>query len=129
MLADLGDAIEFVLRNIFRHPVAAVVGEIELLGFRIPVETDSVAHAARDHFGAGAIEIDPPDLAVGVVMQDVVAGLPDRNIQLVVGSDGDELPAMGFVLGQVVVDDVGFGGLSRLSSTLSILEIFESSAM
>ena len=37
-------------------------------------------------------------------MQHVVAGLPDRDIELVVGTDRDELPAVGFVLGQVVVD-------------------------
>ena len=48
-------------------------------------------------------------------MQHVVAGLPDRNIQLVVGSDGDELPAVGFVLGQVVVDH------GRLRRTVEIV--------
>ena len=48
-------------------------------------------------------------------MQHVVAGLPDRNIQLVVGTDGDELPAVGFVLGQVVVDH------GRLRRTVEIV--------
>ena len=129
MLADLGDAVEFVLRHVFRHPVAAVVGEVELLVFRIPVEADGVADAARDHLGAAAVEIDAPDQAVRVAMQHVVAGLPDRNVELVVGADADELPAMGFVLRQLVVDHRQLGGLSRLSSTLSILEIFDSSAM
>ena len=129
MLADLGQAIEFVLRHVFRHPVAAVVGEIELLGFRMPVEADGVADAARDHSTPVPSRFIRADLAVGVVVQHVVAGLSDRNIELVVGADGDELPAMGLVLRQVVVDVVGFGGLSRLSSTLSILETFESSAM
>ena len=108
ILADLGDAIEFVLRHVLRHPVAPVIGEVQLPGFRIPVEPDGVAHAKCDHFGAGAIEIDPPDLAMRVVMQDVVAGLSDRNIQLVVGPDGDELPAVGFILRQLVVDDGRF---------------------
>jgi len=37
-------------------------------------------------------------------MQHVVAGLSDRDIQLVVGADGDELPAVGFVFRQLVVD-------------------------
>ena len=104
MFADLGDAIEFVLRHVFRHPVAAVVGEVELLGLRMPVEADGVANAPGDHFGAAAVEIHPPDQAVIVVMQHVVAGLADRNIELVVGTDADELPAMGFVLRQIVED-------------------------
>jgi len=44
--------------------------------------------STRDHFGAAAVEIDAPDLAMRVAMQDVVAGLPDRNIELVVPPDG-----------------------------------------
>src|ERR1700738_300915 len=91
MFADLGDAIELVFGHVLRHPVAAVVGEVELLGFRIPVEADGVANTTRDYFGAAAVQIHSPDLAVGVVMQDVVAGLSDRNIELVVGPDSDEL--------------------------------------
>ncbi len=37
-------------------------------------------------------------------MQHVVAGLSDRHIQLVVGTHRDELPAVGFVFRQLVVD-------------------------
>ena len=104
MLAHFGHAVEFVLGNVFRHPVAAVIGEVELLGFRMPVEADGLAYAACDHFGAAAVEIHPPDLGMRVAVQHVIAGLPDRNIELVVGPDADELPAMGFVLRQIVVD-------------------------
>ena len=32
MLADRGDAIELVFGQVFRQPVAAVLGEVELLG-------------------------------------------------------------------------------------------------
>jgi len=32
MLADLGDTIQFIFRQVFRQSVAAVVGEIESLG-------------------------------------------------------------------------------------------------
>lgn len=42
----------------------------------MPVEAYRIAHAARDHFRAGAVKIDPADLAVGIVVQDVVAGCP-----------------------------------------------------
>src|SRR5882724_5752129 len=104
VLADLGHAVELILRHVFRHPVASVVGEVELLGLGIPVEADGVADAPGDHFGAGAVEIDAADLAVGVVVQHVVAGLSDRDVQLVIGTDSDELPAVGFVLRQIVVD-------------------------
>ena len=52
MLAHLGDAIEFILGNIFRHPVAAVVGEVHLLVLGIPVEADGVADTLGDHFHA-----------------------------------------------------------------------------
>ena len=87
MLADLGDAIELVLRNVFRQPVAAVVGEVELLVHRIPVEAHRVAHAQRDYFGAGAVKIDTADLAMLLVMQDVVARLAYLQVELVVGTD------------------------------------------
>src|ERR1700733_12885568 len=111
VLADLGDAVEFVVRKVFRKPVAAVVGEVELLGFGIPVEADGVADADGNDFRARTVEVDTADLAMILVMQHVVAGLADRNIELVVRSDGDELPAVGFVLRQVVVDH---GGLRRI---------------
>src|SRR4030081_14527 len=88
VLADLRRTIEFVLRDVFRHPVATVVSEVELLSFRMPGETDTMPHAERIDLGAGAVQIHPADLAMGVVMQDVVAGLPDLNIKLVVGADG-----------------------------------------
>src|SRR4029077_5854886 len=38
VLAHLGEAVELIFRNVLRHPVAAVVREIELLGRRIPIE-------------------------------------------------------------------------------------------
>ena len=42
-----------------------------------------------------------------VVMQDIVAGLADLEIELVVGTDRQILPAMGFVLRQIGIDDRG----------------------
>src|SRR4030088_2858834 len=74
VLADLRRTIEFVLRDVFRHPVATVVSEVELLCFRMPVETDTMAHPDRIDLGTAAIQIHPADLAVGGVLQDVVAG-------------------------------------------------------
>src|SRR6202171_3519496 len=53
ILTHFGDAIKFILRTIFRHPVASIVGEVELLGFRMPVEADRVANAKRHDLGPG----------------------------------------------------------------------------
>src|SRR5260370_42004733 len=36
ILTHFGDAIKFILRNIFPHPVARVVGEVEVLRLRMP---------------------------------------------------------------------------------------------
>src|SRR5260370_29178137 len=80
ILAGLGHAVELILRNAFRQPVAAVIGEIHLLVYGVPVETDTMAHPERIDLGAGAIQVHPADLAVRIVVQDVVAGLSDLNI-------------------------------------------------
>ena len=103
--AELGDAVELVVGQVLRQPVAAVVGEVELVRLRIPVEADRVADAEGDLFGAGAVEIHAAQLAMILIMQHVVAGLTDFEIELVVRADGQELPAMRLVLGQVLVDD------------------------
>ena len=54
-------------------------------------------------------------------MHDVVARLPDRNIELVVGADADELPAVRLVFRQVSVDH---GRLRRfVENILDILDL------
>src|SRR6266852_5398383 len=77
MLARLGDPVELVVRQLLRQPVAAVVGEVELLGHRMEIEADRVAHAAHIGFRAAAVEIDAPDLAVGLGRQADVTGRAD----------------------------------------------------
>jgi hypothetical protein len=54
MLANLGDTVELILRQVFRQPVAAIIREIEIFGDRMPVEAHRVAHAARKHFRTAA---------------------------------------------------------------------------
>src|SRR5262245_56297452 len=98
MLAHLGDAIKFVLRQILRQPVSGIVREVELLVDGIPVEADRIAHASGYDFRAGSIQIDAADLPVRRAVQHVVAGLPNRNIELFVRTDGNELPAVRLVL-------------------------------
>ena len=94
MLAGLGDAVELVLRQVLRQPVAAVVGEVEMLGHRMPVEADRVAHADRKGLGAGAVEIEPADLrGAGHRLADV-AGRADVYVELAVGPDAHIAPAV-----------------------------------
>ena len=40
MLTNFGDAVEFVLRQILRQPVAAIVSKVEFLCYWVPVEAD-----------------------------------------------------------------------------------------
>src|ERR1700754_2038037 len=98
IFAGLGDAVKLVLRNILGQPVAAVIRKIELLGIRIPVEADRVADALGDHFRAATVKVHAPNLAVGVVMKNVIAWLSDWHIQLAVRTNRNELPAVGFIL-------------------------------
>ena len=109
ILAELGDAIELVVGQIFRKPIAAIVGEIQFLGLWIPIEADAVADPERYDFGIAAVEIDAAQLAVILVMQHIVARLTDFHIELVVGTDRQEFPAVRFVLRQIAVDDGGLG--------------------
>src|SRR5215510_14074885 len=102
MLAYLGDAVELVLWHILGQPIAGIVGKIELLVHRIPVESNRMAHAPRDHFRAATVEINTADLAVRIAVQHVVSRLAYLKIELLVRSDGDEFPAVRFVLRQVL---------------------------
>src|SRR5947199_3770542 len=54
-------AVELVFRNVLGRPIAAVVGKIEFLRHRMPVEADRVAYALRNDFRAAAVEIDAAD--------------------------------------------------------------------
>src|SRR5262245_58603058 len=111
VLTDLGDAVELVIGQVFRQPVAAVVGEVELLRRRMPVEADRVAHAARDHLGSTAVEADAADLPVGLRRLADVAGRADIYIELLIRPETHELPAVRLMIEEVAVDD---GRLSRI---------------
>src|SRR5262249_16335782 len=102
MLPEFGNAVKLILWHVLRHPVAAVIGEVQLLIHRIPVETNRVANAKRDYFGTGAIKIDAADLAMVFVMQHVVARLPDLQIKLIVRTNRAKLPAIPLLLLPVI---------------------------
>src|SRR6266508_2962451 len=89
----LGNPVELVLRAIIAGPVAAVVGEPQLLRHRMPVEADGVADAARDDLHAGAVGVVAADLAVGAGVDLAnVAVRADLHIELAVGPERDVLP-------------------------------------
>jgi hypothetical protein len=120
ILAGLGDPVELVIGQIFREPIAAVVGEVEFPGLRIPVEADGVADPERDHFGAAAGEVDAAQLTVILVVQYVVPRLTDLKIELLVRADRQEFPAVRFIFRQVAVDN---GRLGR--SVDLVVDVFD----
>lgn len=104
ILTDFGDAIKFVVRPIFRQPIAAVVGEVELFVARIPVKADGVADAVGDDLGTAAVKVNAAKLAMIFVVQHVVGRLADLKIELIVRADRQVLLAVRLVLRQIVVD-------------------------
>ena len=96
--------VEPVARHVVAQPVAAVGGEVELLGHRVPVEAHAVADAAGDVLEAGPVGIDAGDVGVGVRRRADVARRADVEVELAVRPEGQVLPAMGHVAGKDVVD-------------------------
>ena len=120
MLADLGHAVELVMGNIFRQPVATVIGEIEFFCRRIEIEPNRVAHAAGDRLHAAAVEIHAHDLRIGLRRQANITRRADIDVELVIGPERHELPAVRLVVREAVVDDDGLGRIGDI-----IFDIFE----
>jgi hypothetical protein len=94
ILAGPTHAVQLFLGAVLVLPVAAVVGEPELARLGVEVEAHRIAHAAGHHFHARAVGIVAADLrVVGRGLADVAGG-SDRHIELAVGSEGQELPAV-----------------------------------
>ena len=112
------NAVELVLRSVIAGPVAAVVGEPQFLGHRMPVEADRVAHAARDDLHAGAVRIVAADLAVdaGIDLADVAVGA-DLHVHLPVRAERDVFPVVMDGVGQVV----GLGQFDRLARIVELV--------
>ena len=106
--------VELVLRNVLGQPVALVLSEVQHLGDRVEVHSDHLPDAVRHDLHAAAVEIDAAELCVGRRWHADVAGRADVEIQLVVGPDGQELPAMRFIARQIVIDDGRLGRIVEL---------------
>jgi hypothetical protein len=115
VLAHLGQAVQLVVRHVLGEPVALVVGEVELARLRMEVEAHRVTHAAGHDLHAAAVQIDAADLGVfvGVGLADV-ARCAHGHVELSVGPDLDELPAVGDVARKLVVDRHGLGRIAEL---------------
>src|SRR5215471_5591880 len=75
----------------------------------MPVHPDDLSNPSRHDFRAAAVEVDTTDLRVGGRWHADVARCADIEIELVVGADGEELPAVRLVFGQIVVDNNRLG--------------------
>jgi hypothetical protein len=71
----------------------------------VEVEADGVAHPAGDDLHAAAVEVHAPDVRVLVRVRiaDVARGA-DRHVELAVGPDLDELPAVRDLARELIVD-------------------------
>src|SRR5262249_14886318 len=87
----------------------AVVGEGELRGARAEVEAHRVAPAKRIRLRARAVGVKAADLGIAGRRLADVAGRADADIELVVGTDRQKLPAMGAMVREVAVDHDGLG--------------------
>ena len=105
ILTHLGDAVQLVVRQVFRHPVAAVVGEIKFLGDRVPIESDGVPIAADVRFGGSAVEIETADLGIRLWRDADVARRADVYIKLVVRTERHEFPSVRLMVRKIAVDD------------------------
>src|SRR6266436_9560602 len=75
----------------------------------MPVHSDDLPNPSRHDFRAAAVEIDTTELRVGGRRHAYIARCTDIEIELVVGTDGEEFPAVRLVLGQIVVDNHRLG--------------------
>jgi hypothetical protein len=64
VLAGPGHVVQLVIRQVFAQPIALVVGEPEVLGLRVPVEAQGIAHPDRDRLDVAAVEIHSDDPGV-----------------------------------------------------------------
>ena len=90
-----GQAVQLVVEAVLAGPVAAVVGEPQLAGLGMEIESHAVAHAARHDLHSGAVEVVAADLAVHFLVELArVARRADLDVDLLVRPQGQELPVV-----------------------------------
>src|SRR5262245_15094647 len=106
MQPRLRRVVQLVRRAVVTQPIAAVVGEPQLVGSRLPIEAHAVANAAREDFDRATVRLHPCDrLVQGPGRQADIARCTDRDIEPTVGTERDELPPVMAVARVAVGDD------------------------
>jgi hypothetical protein len=123
MHASAWRMVEFVGRQVVAEQVAAVVGEPELPGLRLPVEADAVAYASGIDISAAAIGIHAQDIGVALRIGVAdVAGRAYRHVEFAVRAEGDEFPAMMRLAGQPVGHQHGCRRLRQASLDIVVAQ-------
>jgi len=115
--------IEFIGRQVVTELVATVIGEPQLTGLRLPIETDAITHTKRIDFDCAAIGIHAHDigkaLRIGIAN---VAGGAHRNIELAVRTESNEFPPMVGLAGQPLGNRHGGGRIFQASLDVVITQ-------
>ena len=112
--------VEFAGRHVVAHHVAAMLVKPHFLRFRMPVEADRVADAARESFQPGAVRLHSVNGSVDVRIHLAdVAGRTHRHVQQAVRAESDEFPAVMAVARELVADHHRFGRI--LQAALDIV--------
>jgi hypothetical protein len=99
-------------RHVVAEQIAAVVGEPEILRLRMPVEADRIAYTAREHFGRRIrlAHVHAQNRRVHrLFFLAHIARCADRNVELSVGTEANEFPAVMQAGRQLRRDDLGLG--------------------
>jgi hypothetical protein len=102
----LGGSIELIRGQIVTQLVTAIVGEPQLVGVRVPVETDRVPNPACEHLAPGPGDAHAGDRRVQRILRQAdVARRTDLQVQQTVGSKTDELPSVELLGREIVAYD------------------------
>src|SRR5215831_11549201 len=106
--------VQFVRRNIVAHLVPSVIGKPEFLCLGMPVESDTVAHAASKDFESGTISLHSIDYPVPFIRSADVARRTDWNIKHPIWTKRDELPPVVPVTRKFIVHHNGLRMIPQL---------------
>jgi hypothetical protein len=106
--------VELIRWAIIAQPVAPIVGKPEFFGFRMPVKTHRVSNTVGKNFQPRSVGPHTQQRGITLVCRPAsVTGCSNRNIKPTVGSKGNKSPTVTPILGQVVQDKHGLGGISE----------------
>src|SRR5580692_3443235 len=119
-------AVQLVLRRILGEPVPLVLGEIEDFGQRMKIHADDLADAAGDDLDAAAVDRYAANLGIARRRLTDVTRRSDIDVELIVGTERQEFPAVRLMVRQVAVDDDRIRRIIEI--VLDLLELRDSRA-